>query len=283
MNLQSFAHNVHSQSGEDGLLAEILQRLPETPAWAVEFGAWDGKTFSNSYHLIQHRHFSAVMIEASPEKFKELQRTFVDQPQVHCVREFVTFQGDTSLDSILARTPLPRDFGVLSIDIDGADYHVWDSLRHYEPRIVVIEFNPSLPNDVGFIQPADMSVHQGSSLFALNGLAQKKGYELAAVTDLNAVFVRRQDFAALKIDDNSLAALRPHNPFETRLYQLYDGTLILDGCQRLIWDGVPLAHEKLQMLPRWLRVSKTLGASGLRKFLKRLYLSYLKWRYGKTA
>lgn len=279
MSLNAFARNIHSQSGEDGILEEILQRLPETSPWAVEFGAWDGKTFSNSYHLIQEHNFSAVMIEANPEKFVELQRTFAAQPRVHCIREFVTFSGDTSLDAILARTPIPREFGVLSIDIDGADYHIWDSLHTYRPRLVVIEFNPSIPNDIQFVQSRDMAVHQGSSLLALVNLGQKKGYELAAVTDLNAIFVEQSVFDALGFKDNSVDRLRPVNRFATRLYQLYDGTLVLDGCQRLIWDGVPLAPEKLQVLPRWLRVSKTFGAPGLKKILKRLYLAYYKWRH----
>lgn len=279
MNLHSFARNVHSQSGEDGILEELLRRLPDTPTWAVEFGAWDGKTLSNSYRLITEKNFSAVLIEASPEKFPALQQTFAARSDVQCVREFVTFAGNSSLDAILARTSLPPEFGVLSIDIDGADYYVWESLYRYRPRIVVIEFNPSIPNDVEFVQPRDMSVHQGSSLLALVNLGKKKGYELAAVTDLNAILVEQTHFAALGYSANHPDDLRPVNRFATRLYQLYDGTLVLDGCRRLIWDGLPLPFEKLQILPRWLRVSKTIGAPGLKKILKRLYLSYLKWRY----
>lgn len=279
MSLNAFGRNIHSQSGEDGILEEILRRLPDFPPWAVEFGAWDGKTFSNCYQLIQEREFSAVMIEANREKFVELQRTFAAQPRVCCVQEFVTFSGDTSLDAVLARTPIPREFGVLSIDIDGADYHVWDSLHSYRAHVVVIEFNPSIPNDIEFIQPRDMGVYQGSSLLALANLGQRKGYELAAVTDLNAIFVKQSALGELGLKDNSIDRLRPVNRYATRLYQLYDGTLVLDGCQRLLWDGVPLAPEKLQVLPRWLRVSKTFGAPGLRKILKRLYLAFYRWRY----
>ena len=56
------ATNVHSQNGEDGVIAEILDRLPELDRWCVEFGAWDGVHLSNTRHLIESRDFGAVLI-----------------------------------------------------------------------------------------------------------------------------------------------------------------------------------------------------------------------------
>ena len=50
---------------------------------------------------------------------------------------------------------LSPDFEFLSIDVDGADYWLWESLRdtHWKPRVVVIEFNPTIPNHIDFVQP----------------------------------------------------------------------------------------------------------------------------------
>ena len=58
---------------------------------------------------------------------------------------------------------LPYQFQLLSIDVDGCDYHVWNSLdiSVYQPQVVCIEFNPTIPNRVKFIQEADIRIYQG--------------------------------------------------------------------------------------------------------------------------
>ena len=52
----------------------------------------------------------------------------------------------------------------------------------FRPQVVCIEFNPTIPNRVSFIQDADMRIYQGSSLLALTDLALKKGYTLIGNT-----------------------------------------------------------------------------------------------------
>ena len=100
-------------------------------------------------------------------------------------------------------------------------------LEHFSPRLVVIEFNPTIPNDVFFVQARDQSFNHGSSLLALIELARQKGYELVVTTDVNAFFVRSDLFHLFGIEDNSIGAI--HNPgaYESRIFQLYDGTLVL--------------------------------------------------------
>ena len=87
---------------------------------------------------------------------------------------FVGFTAADGLDAILARTPIPADFDVLSIDIDGNDYHVWNAVARYKPRVVVIEYNPTIPAAVDFVQPADMSINQGASITAQARLGKQK-------------------------------------------------------------------------------------------------------------
>ena len=54
----------------------------------------------------------------------------------------------------------------------------------------MVEFNPTIPADVEFVQPRDIKINQGS-LLSLTKLGQEKGYELVAALDLNAFFVKR--------------------------------------------------------------------------------------------
>jgi hypothetical protein len=164
--LLDHAANVYSQAGEDGVLAKILDVLGDGNKWCVEFGAWDGKYLSNTYNLVEKRGFSAVMIEGSAKRHRDLVASFKDNPRIVPVHAFVGFTPADGLDAILARTSIPREFDVLSIDIDGNDYHVWKAVTAYRPRIVVIEYNPTVPTAVDFVQPADMSINQGTSLSA---------------------------------------------------------------------------------------------------------------------
>jgi len=246
------AANIFSQMGEDGMIAKIFETMGVTNTWCVEFGAWNGTHYSNTCNLITNKGWSGVLIEADPQRFVELRTTYAANPKVIPVKAFVNFSGPDTLDNLLAKTAIPKSFDLLSIDIDGNDYHIWDSLKKFQPRVVVIEFNPTIPADIEFVQPKDMNVTQGSSLAALVTLGTRKGYELVAATFLNAFFVRREDFKRFAITDNSPAALKQTSA-ETRLFQLYDGTVVLAGRNRLLWHDITLRQRHVQILPRMFR------------------------------
>lgn len=251
--LNGFARNVTSQYGEDGIVARALEVIGAERKWCVEFGAWDGMHLSNTYDLIRSRGYSAVLIEGEARRFVDLRQRFAANPAVIPLNGFVGFGREDSLDAMLAGTPIPRDFDVLSIDIDGNDYHVWEAVVQYRPRLVVIEFNPSIPTGVEFVQAKDMGVAQGSSLTSLDALARRKGYQLIATTHCNAVFVEESLFPRFGITDNSVKALRVDEAAVMHLFQGFDGTLFLRGCQHLIWHGVDIRESDLQQLPRFLR------------------------------
>lgn len=247
------ARDVHSQSGEDGVLAKVLELLPDRTGWCAEFGAWDGLHHSNTANLIKHGGYHAVMIEADPARFADLTRTYGELERVHPVRAFVGFGAEDGLDTILRQTPIPTDFDVLSIDIDGNDFHVWNAVQRYSPRCVVIEHNPTVPTGVHFVQPADPSLMQGSSIDALVELGKAKGYELVALTRYNGIFVRREYFDRFEIADNSIHALRVDTTFVTHIFCGYDGTVFVRGYGKLPWHDVPFVEALMQPLPRFLR------------------------------
>jgi hypothetical protein len=269
--LLNHARNVTSISGEDGIIEKIFEVIPPENKWCVEFGAWDGKTYSNTYHLMQERGWSGVFVEADPAKFRELTATYQGNTRAHCVNCFVHFEGENALDAVLARAGAPKDLDLLSIDIDGNDYHVWDSLKQFQPRVVIIEFNPTIPSSVEFIQPRDMSVQQGNSLLSLVKLGRQKGYELICVTDYNGIFVRASLLPAFKIANNETARLRPPTPLEFQLFQLYDGTFVVRGPAKQPWQSVPVRQEKFQVLPRLFRVYPPESLGFFRSILRRIW------------
>jgi len=233
--VQEHAHNINSQFGEDGVIEKIFEIIPPANRWCVEFGAWDGVYLSNTCHLVRDLGWDGVLIEGSAEKFADLTNNFADLENAHPIHALVGFErGTNSLDDVLATTDCPRDVDLVSIDIDGSDYHVWRSMARYRPRVVVIEFNPSVPNDVVFVQDRDMSIHQGASLAAVVELGKQKRYELVATTNCNAFFVREELFPAFGIEDNSIDALRQN--VIGRIFHGYDGT-VYTKMRPLQWVG----------------------------------------------
>jgi len=250
--LLAYERNITSQCGEDGVIAHALESIGERDRWCVEFGAWDGIHASNTRALIEREDYRAVLIESDPARFDALRRTYAEHPQILTVRRVVGFEGPDRLDAILAESEIPRAFDLLSIDIDGNDYHVWDALTDYRPKLVVIEYNPTIPNEVDFVQPRDLAVRQGSSLTALHRLAQAKGYQLIHATVVNAIFVDAR-FAERFPPAQPPAALRADLSQVTWLFQTYDGIIHLAGNRRVRWHGVSLEASRLQVVPRWLR------------------------------
>ena len=205
--LLAYAKDITSQCGEDGIIERLIELVQPAHKFCVEFGAWDGKLYSNCNQLLMHRDWSGVMIEANEKKYRDLVATFSGNNRVKTVNRFVDFEGPNTLDNILTECEAPSDLGLISIDIDGNDYHVWKSLERFSPEIVIIEFNPTIPNDVYFIQDRSFEINQGCSLLALIFLAKERGYELAVCTTVNAFFVKKEKFGRLQIQDNSQYAV----------------------------------------------------------------------------
>jgi len=251
--LLDFKFDVYSQSGEDGIIAKILQTLPKKDKWCVEFGAWDGIVLSNTRNLIENAGYSAVLIEGDKRKWSELQKNYSSNRNVITMNTFVGFNEDDNLDVILADTPLPVDFDFLSIDVDGNDYHIWKAISKYRPKTICIEFNPTIPTEVRFVQRADPSVNQGASLLSLFELGKEKGYELVAVLPFNAFFVDSKYYPLFGIRDNRPETLRKDLSSITYLFSGYDGTIFLHGCKQLPWHGLQIKESRIQHLPKFLR------------------------------
>jgi len=242
-----------SQSGEEGIVETILDRIGVRDRWCVEFGASDGSYLSNTRHLILSLGYSAVLIEGSAEKFERLRARYDGTDRVTTIRGMVGFTTTDGLDSFLGRTAIPAEFDFVSIDIDGNDFHAWDATRRYRPKLVCIEFNPTIPNEVRFVQRADPATQHGSSLSSLVELGKSKGYELVCVLPPNAFFVTREHFDRFEIADNRPEVLRRDTTDVTYIFSGYDGTVFLRGRRELPWHRAPMKESRVQHLPRLLR------------------------------
>lgn len=201
----TYGANIYSQNGEDGIICEILRQLnmQETgDFWCVEFGAWDGKHLSNTFNLVDNYNWNAVYIEGDKERFKDLLETASKYKKIIPIEAYVARYEDdiASLDQLLASTDIPHDFDILSIDIDSYDCDIWDSLKKYSPKIVIIEINSSIPPGIiwrhGNRTP-------GNTFTATLNVGLTKGYKLICHTG-NLIFVKNEHVSSLKIDKKFL-------------------------------------------------------------------------------
>lgn len=208
IGLNRYAYNVNSQNGEDGIIEYIFEKIEIKSCFAVEFGGWDGIYLSNIRNFVLSNDINALFIEGDPGKVQEGRRNYKENYKVAFANEWVGVRKNKKLDLILEEHHVPKELDLLSIDIDGYDYWVWESLKKYRPRVVIIEFNPATTNEVVMINPDNESLLYGSSPLAMVELGKRKGYELAAVTNCNCIFVVSEEFEKLGIVDNSLEYLR---------------------------------------------------------------------------
>lgn len=207
--LSDFKYNVFSQFGEDGIIEKIFEVIGVESKTCIEFGAWDGFFCSNTANLFSKKGWKAILIECNKNKFNTLVNN-VNGYDCTCICEAIGI-GNSSLESVLLRNSIPfSQIDLLSIDIDGNDYYVFDSLDLMRPRVIVCEYNPTLPAHLSIYAKYDdigTSWGFGCSVGALNTVAKQKGYSLVALTDCNAFFVRSEYidlFASFEISLNQI-------------------------------------------------------------------------------
>ncbi len=179
--LEATEKSIYSQHGEDGVIQALLEKIPPRHRFIVEFGAYDGDHMSNSRHLICDHDWRALLIEPDPRFFARLEKLYVGNKQVKTVQAFITTDN---INQLFADANVPKDFDVLSIDVDGPDYYLWEALTDYQPAIVLLECNASiLPTEKYIVaeqQAWELSgtAQEGASLLALYELGLQKGYHL---------------------------------------------------------------------------------------------------------
>ena len=245
MSLKHFEKNISSQFGEDGVIEEIFKRIGIQNKLCVEFGAWDGLHLSNAWNLWNNYKWEALLIEGDSNKFNTLKENTKSHSNVSALNAFVTTDGENSLDEIFNRLSLRSDIDLLSIDIDGDDYYIFESLKKYRPRLILVEYNPSIPPDLDIVQTK--GEYFGCSALALYNLGHLKDYKLIHMTDTNMFFVRSEDFDKLKIDEQELKQLFPKK-YLTNVITSYNGSAFLTRVP-VYMDPLKKENRKSTKLP----------------------------------
>lgn len=221
LRLLSSGYKVYSQNHEDGMIAEVFRRIGEGNRRFIEFGVENGLECNSAFLVLQG--WSGAWIEGSPASAKAAGEHFAGYP-VNIVNSYITLDNADAMIADLAGGP---ELDLLSIDIDSIDYWIWDAIRTVKPRLVVIEYNATLPPHVRKTVPSspargwDGSNHFGASLGALAELGRRKGYSLVGCTlaGVNAFFVRDD-----LVGDHFCAPFTAENHYEPARYYLNAGS-----------------------------------------------------------
>lgn len=181
----------YSQSEEERIIEHILSFTTGIPKTCIEVGATDGLWLSNTANLWKNLGWKAVLIESDDGNFTNLLKNTAGY-QCMCYHKRIEPTGPNSIDDLVERGGFlysggPRsEIGILSIDIDGDDYHIFENLKMH-PWVVIVEFNATIPPHVDIVSP--VGSRMGCSARALARLAATKGYLLHLISGSNVVLV----------------------------------------------------------------------------------------------
>jgi hypothetical protein len=219
--LNRYEFKVFSQAGEDGIISEIFNRIGTTNKFFVEFGVGNGLENNSAYLLVKG--WQGYWIEGSDRFCQSIRQSFEDliaNQQLTLKNTFITGEN---IEDLFRKGNVPTELDLLSIDIDGNDYWVWQAITNYRPRVVILEYNAIYPPESSWVMQYNPShqwkynSHMGSSLKALEKLGHQKGYKLVACSfsGVNAFFVR-EDLLA----DHFCSPFSAENHYEPARYFL---------------------------------------------------------------
>ena len=189
-----------SQFGEDGILQFLTRVVPIPRKIFVEFGV-ESYREANTRFLLVNDNWSGLVLDGDAENIKTIREDPIYW--YHNLKARAAFVTRDNIDALLSEEGAAGDIGLLSVDIDGVDWWVWEAVESSRPAIVVAEYNHRFGPDASVTVPyrpdfdrrrAHHSLcYFGASLRALERLGRRKGYDLVGCgsAGLNAFFVRR--------------------------------------------------------------------------------------------
>jgi hypothetical protein len=202
LRLTDAEFRVFSQWGEDGIIQYLISRVPIENNSFIEFGVEDYRE-SNTRFLLIRDNWSGLVIDGSAKNVEKIKKD-----DLYWRYDLTALCAFITRDNIneLIRKRFHGDIGILSIDVDGNDYWIWEAIDVVSPRIVICEYNSifgvkkavSVPYNPAFYRTEAhfSNLYFGASLPALCNLASRKGYVFVGCTKAgNDAFFVRNDVA----------------------------------------------------------------------------------------
>ena len=206
-NIQDAEFKVFSQWGDDGIIQLLIHRLEIEPKTFIEFGVQNYRE-SNTRFLMINDNWTGLVIDGDKEYINYIRKD--DIYWRYDLTAVCSFVNKENINKIFVEYGFNGEIGILSIDIDGNDYWIWDAINVVDPILVIMEYNSlfgdlhaiTIPYDEKFVrtQAHHSNLYWGASLKALCLLAEKKGYAFVGSNSNgnNAYFVRKDRVGDLR-------------------------------------------------------------------------------------
>lgn len=206
-NIHEAEFKVFSQFGDDGIIQYLINNIPMSRKMFIEFGV-ENYTESNTRLLLMNDNWKGLVIDGNKPNIEYIKNDEIYwKHDLIAVSHFIT---KDNINKIISENGFNGEIGILSIDIDGNDYFIWESINSVKPDIVIIEYNSvfgkrsavTIPYDPGFYRTKAhySNLYWGCSLKALCLLAEKKGYVFIGSNSNgnNAYFILKDKIGFLK-------------------------------------------------------------------------------------
>lgn len=219
-----------SQWGEDGILQLLIKNIEIKRKIFVEFGSDNYNLESNTRFLLTTNNWSGLVIDASIENINRLKSS--PTYWLYNVKAAQAFITKDNINQILKENGITGEIGLLSIDIDGNDYWIWQIIDVIDPIIVIVEYNARFGRHLAVTVPYNENFdrakahpsmfYHGASLRALCILAERKGYTFIGCNKngVNAFFVRK---------DKKPNTIKELSPDEGYVPATYSNPVVKDG------------------------------------------------------
>jgi len=197
--LSDYEWKIFSQWGEDGIIDFLVSEVSIVNKTFIEFGV-ENFSESNCRYLLMKSDWNGFVIDSSQKNIKKLKNSYYFWK--YDLQALVAFIDINNINELLIKSGFERDLGILSIDIDGNDYHILNKIDCFDPRIIICEFNPLFGNDRKITVPYDpkfyrtrkhySNLYWGASINALRSLLTKQDYTLVGtgMQGGNAYFIK---------------------------------------------------------------------------------------------
>jgi len=198
--LKETGFRVFSQFEEDGKLLFLFALLGMGGKRFVEIGSDDGIN-SNCANLALNFGWHGLFLDGNETAIRRGRAFYAKYPHpwMYPPKFVCAMLKRENINELIAKAGFAGEIDLLSIDIDGNDYWLWDALERVQPRVVIIEThvefglrNIVVPYDPDYVYPGKHPVYHGASPVAMTRLAARKGYRLVGANDLgfNFIFVK---------------------------------------------------------------------------------------------
>ena len=212
-NINDCEFKVFSQFGDDGIIQYLIDKIqiPSDHENFIEFGV-ENYNESNTKFLLLNNNWNGLIFDGSAHNIKIIKNSYYYWK--HNIEAYQHFVNKENINVFLKKNSRFKNIGILSIDIDGNDYWIWDSIDVIDPIIVIVEYNSlfgekyslTVPYDKNFIRKEKhySNKYYGASIKALTQLANKKGYDFLFTNSArnNAYFVKRKHKDKIILKEN---------------------------------------------------------------------------------